>query len=88
MSTVSVSELKGAIDAALEQVRGGQAAINAASQSIELAQSGLGAVCNGTGHQAVLGAQSALAQAAVELEQSLAATNAATEQAEAYAASL
>ncbi|WP_029767661.1 hypothetical protein [Haloglycomyces albus] len=88
MSTVSVSELKVAINSALEQVRGGQAAINAASQNIEEAQSRLGAVCNGTGHQSVVNAQAALAQAASELEQSLAATNAATEQAETYATSL
>ncbi len=88
VSTVSVAELKSAIAAALQQVRDGQAAISAASQNIESAQGSLGAVTAGSGHDAVATAQAALAQAATELEQSLAATFAAAEQAEAYAATL
>lgn len=88
MSTVSVAELKSAIAAALQQVRDGQAAITAASQNIEAAQGSLTAVTAGSGHDSVTTAQAALAQAAAELEQSLAATFAAAEQAEAYAATL
>lgn len=88
VSTVSVAELKSAIAAALQQVRDGQAAITAASQNIESAQGSLTAVTAGSGHDAVATAQAALAQAGAELEQSLAATFAAAEQAEAYAATL
>ncbi|WP_199039606.1 hypothetical protein [Glycomyces salinus] len=88
MSTVSVAELKSAIAAALQQVRDGQAAITAASQNIEAAQGSLNAVTAGSGHESVSTAQAALAQAASELEQSLAATFAAAEQAAAYAATL
>lgn len=88
VSTVSVAELKTAIAAALQQVRDGQAAITAASQNIEAAQGRLSAVTAGSGHDAVATAQAALAQAAAELEQSLAATFAAAEQAEGYASTL
>jgi hypothetical protein len=88
VSTVSVAELKSALAATLQQVRDGQAAITAASQSIEAAQGRLSAVTAGSGHDAVATAQAALAQAAAELEQSLAATFAAAEQAEGYASTL
>ncbi|WP_198587171.1 hypothetical protein [Glycomyces xiaoerkulensis] len=88
MSNISVAELKSAIAAALQQVRDGQAAITAARGNIEAAQGGLNAVTAGSGHEAVATAQAALAQATTELEQSLAATFAAAEQAEAYAATL
>lgn len=88
VSTVSVAELKSAIVAALQQVRDGQAAITAASRNIATAQGSLTAVTTGSGHDAVATAQAALAQAAAELEQSLAATFAAAEQAEGYAATL
>ena len=88
VSTVSVAELKTAIAAALQRVRDGQTAITAAGQHIEAAQGGLSAVTSGSGHDSVATAQAALAQAATELEQSLAATFAAAEQAEAYAATL
>jgi hypothetical protein len=88
VSTVSVAELKSAIAAALQQVRDGQAAIASASQNIEAAQGSLTAVTAGSGHDSVATAQAALAQAAAELEQSLAATFAAAEQAETYAATL
>jgi hypothetical protein len=88
VSTVSVAELKSAIAAALQQVRDGQAAIASASQNIEAAQGSLTAVTAGSGHDSVAIAQAALAQAAAELEQSLAATFAAAEQAETYAATL
>jgi hypothetical protein len=88
VSTVSVAELKSAIAAALQQVRDGQAAISSASINIEAAQGSLTAVTAGSGHDSVVTAQAALAQAAAELEQSLAATFAAAEQAEAYAATL
>ncbi len=88
VSTVSVAELKSAIAAALQQVRDGQAAISSASNNIEAAQGSLTAVTAGSGHDSVATAQAALAQAAAELEQSLAATFAAAEQAEAYAATL
>ena len=74
--------------AALQQVRDGQTAITAASRHIEAAQGGLTAVTAGSGHDAVATAQAALAQAGAELEQSPAATFAAAERAEAYAATL
>lgn len=88
VSTISVEELKAAISAAMNQVREGQAAITAASERIEQAQQSLGAVTRGSAHASVTGAQAALAQANQELEQSMAATVAAAEQAESYAATL
>ncbi|WP_460545892.1 hypothetical protein [Glycomyces halotolerans] len=88
MSTVSVAELKTAIAAALQQVRDGQAAITAARDHVETAGRTLGAVTAGSGHEAVTTAHAALAQASSQLDQSLAATFAAAERAEAYAATL
>lgn len=88
VSSISVAELKAAIAAAMQQVRDGQSAITVAAERLEQAQASLGAVLQGSGHQSVSSAQAALAQANSELEQSMAATHAAAEQAESYAATL
>ncbi|MGH8876305.1 MAG: hypothetical protein ACRD0P_03020 [Stackebrandtia sp.] len=72
----------------MQQVKDGQAAITAAMERLEAAQQALGAILKGSAHASVTGAQAALAQANQELEQSMAATVAASEQAEAYAATL
>ncbi|WP_147140890.1 hypothetical protein [Stackebrandtia albiflava] len=72
----------------MQQVRDGQAAITVATERLDQAQQALSAVLRGSAHASVTAAQAALAQANQELEQSMAATLAATEQAEAYAATL
>lgn len=84
----SVAELRAAIDAATQQVTEGQAAVRLASERLAEAQQSLAAALDGSGHDAVASAQSALAQAALELEECLTATVAAVEQAELYSASL
>ncbi|HEX5542657.1 MAG TPA: hypothetical protein VFX60_14045 [Micromonospora sp.] len=84
----SVAELKSAIDAALQQISDGQAAVQAAGEKLGEAQQTLAGALEGSGHEAVGAAQSALSQAAQELDDCLAATLSAIEQAQLYAATL
>ncbi len=84
----SVAEVKAAIDAAIAQVSEGQAAVRAASEKLAEAQQSLAMAVEGSGHEAVGAAQAALTQAATELEECLAATVAAVEQAQTYQATL
>lgn len=84
----SVAEVKAAIDAAIQQVAEGQGAIGLASERLSEAQQSLAAALEGSGHEAVTTAQAAIAQAAVELEECLAATVIAVDQAQTYAANL
>lgn len=84
----SVAEVKAAIDAAVQQINEGQAAVHAAGERLAEAQQSLAAAVEGSGHEAVSGAQAALTQAATELEECLAATLSAVEQAQGYVATL
>ena len=80
----SVAELKAAIDVALQQIGDGQAAVQAASEKLAEAQQTLAGALEGSGHATVEAAQASLTQAAQELEECLAATLAAVEQAQLY----
>ncbi|WP_018351222.1 hypothetical protein [Longispora albida] len=84
----SVAEVKAAIDTALEHVREGQDVVTAAGEKLNEAQGALSIALDGSGHEAVLACHAALAQASLELEECLAATAAAVEQAEQYVATL
>jgi len=84
----SVAEVKAAIDAALRHVEEGQQAVRAAGEQLGAAQQSLAAAVDGSGHEAVGAAHAALTQAATELDDCLAATVSAVEQAQAYAAAL
>jgi uncharacterized protein YukE len=84
----SVAEVKAAIDAAVQQVADGQAAVRVASEKLAEAQQNLAAAWDGSGHDAVGAAQAALAQATEDLEACLNATLAAVEQAQNYMATL
>lgn len=84
----SVAELKAAIDAAVQQVSEGQVALRAASEKLAEAQQSLAAALEGSGHESVGAAHAALSQAANDLEECLAATLAAVEQAQSYVATL
>lgn len=84
----SVAEVKSAIDAAIAQINEGQAAVQAASEKLAEAQQSLAAALEGSGHEAVGAAQASLFQATTDLEECLAATLAAVEQAQSYAATL
>jgi len=84
----SVAELKAAIDAAVLQVTECQTEVRLASEKLTEAQQTLALALDGSGHDAVTGAQAALAQAALELEECLNATLSAVEQAQNYAANL
>ncbi|MEV1290564.1 hypothetical protein [Micromonospora sp. NPDC049679] len=84
----SVAEVKSAIDAAVTQITEGQAAVQAASEKLSEAQQSLAAALDGSGHESVGAAQASLFQASTELEECLAATLAAVEQAQSYAATL
>lgn len=84
----SVAEVKSAIDAAIQQVTEGQAAVYAANEKIAEAQQSLAAALEGSGHDAVGSAHASLQQAIMELDDCLAATQAAVEQAQAYVAAL
>ncbi|AVT28626.1 hypothetical protein GCM10022225_60150 [Plantactinospora mayteni] len=84
----SVAELKAAIDAALQQIGDGQAAVQAASDKLAEAQQTLAGALEGSGHSTVDAAQASLSQAAQELEECLAATLAAVEHAQLYVSTL
>jgi uncharacterized protein YukE len=84
----SVAEVKAAIDAAVQHVEEGQQAVRAAGERLGVAQQSLAAAVDGSGHDAVGAAHAALSQAATELDECLAATINAVEQAQAYAAAL
>lgn len=84
----SVAELKSAIDAALQQISDGQAAVQAASEKLSEAQQTLAGALEGSSHETVGAAQASLTQAAQELEDCLAATLTAVEQAQLYVAAL
>jgi uncharacterized protein YukE len=84
----SVAELKSAIDAALQQIGDGQAAVQAASEKLAEAQQTLAGALEGSGHATVGAAQASLSQANQELEECLAATLAAVEQAQQYVSTL
>jgi uncharacterized protein YukE len=84
----SVAEVKSAIDAAIQQVTEGQAAVQSASEKISEAQQSLTSALEGSGHDAVSNAHASLQLAGQELEECLAATMAAVEQAQQYSAAL
>jgi uncharacterized protein YukE len=84
----SVAELKSAIDAALQQISESQAAVQAAGEKLGEAQQTLAGALDGSGHDAVTAAQAALTQAAQELDDCLAATMVAVEQAQLYLSTL
>jgi hypothetical protein len=84
----SVAEVKSAIDAAIQQVSEGQAAVHAASEKLTEAQQSLAVALEGSAHDAVSTAHASLSQAALELDECLAATQAAVEQARQYSAAL
>jgi hypothetical protein len=84
----SVAEVKAAIDAAMQHVQEGQHAVRAAGEKLGEAQLSLAAAVEGSEHDSVSTAQSALAQASTELEDCINATLNAMEQAQTYAATL
>jgi uncharacterized protein YukE len=84
----SVAELKAAIEAALQQIGEGQTAVQAAGEKLTEAQQTLAGALEGSGHDTVTAAQASLTQAAQELEECLAATLAAVEQAQLYMSTL
>ncbi|MFC7549954.1 hypothetical protein [Plantactinospora sp. GCM10030261] len=84
----SVAELKSAIDAALQQIGDGQAAVQAAGEKLTEAQQTLAGALEGSGHETVTAAHASLSQANQELQDCLSATLAAVEQAQLYSASL
>ncbi|GAB3525698.1 hypothetical protein [Phytohabitans suffuscus] len=84
----SVAEVKSAIDAAIQQVSEGQAAVHAAKEKLDEAQQSLAVALDGSGHDAVDTARASLQQATQELEDCLGATMAAVEQAQQYSAAL
>lgn len=84
----SVAEVKAAIEAAVAQVGEGQAAVRAASEKLSEASQTMAAALEGSGHELVGSVQGALTQASTELEDCLAATLTAVEQAQTYAAAL
>lgn len=84
----SVAELKSAIDAALQQISDAQAAVQAAGERLAEAQLTLAGALEGSGHETVNSAQASLSQATQELDDCLAATLAAVEQAQLYVATL
>ncbi|GIG60881.1 hypothetical protein Lfu02_52530 [Longispora fulva] len=84
----SVAEVKAAINTAMEHVLEGQEVVAAAGEKLTEAQGALAVALDGSGHDAVLACHAALAQAALELDECLAATAAAVEQAEQYVATL
>jgi hypothetical protein len=81
----SVAEVRAAVDAALQQVTEGQAAIQAARGE---AQQSLAAALDGSAHDAVGAAHASLSQADQQLEECLGATLIAVEQAQTYTANL
>jgi hypothetical protein len=84
----SVADIKSAINAALAHVRDGQIAVRDAGGRLDDAQRALAAAVHGSGHDAVNAAHAALRHASVELDECLAATLRAVEQAESYASVL
>ena len=84
----SVAEVKAAIDAAMAHVAESQEAVRAANDKLGEAQAGLAAAVDGSAHESVAAARSALAQATTELEECLTVTAGAMEQAQTYAAAL
>jgi len=84
----SVAEVRAAIDAAIQQVNESQAAISEATEKISEAQVSLGAALDGSAHESTAAAYASLAQATSDLENCLAATHAAVEQAQTYTATL
>jgi len=87
-TVASVAEVKAAIDAAMAYVREGQEAVRAANDKLGEAQRSLAAAVDGSAHESVAAAQSALAQATTELDDCMTATLGAMEQAQTYAAAL
>jgi len=85
---VSVAEVKAAIAAAMAHVQEGQDAVRAANDKLSEARLSLAAAVDGSAHESVTAAQSALVQATTELDDCLRATVGAMEQARTYAAAL
>jgi len=84
----SIAEVKAAIEAAIAQVDEGQAAVRAASEKLSEASQTMAGALEGSAHELVSSVQAALTQAGTELENCLAATVSAVEQAQTYAAAL
>ncbi|GIF71209.1 hypothetical protein [Asanoa siamensis] len=84
----SVAEVKAAIDVAMAHVQEGQEAVRAANDKLDEARASLAAAVDGSAHESVVAARSALAQAAAELDECMSATLGAMEQAQTYAAAL
>lgn len=84
----SVAEVKAAVDAALQHVSEGQVAIRAARERVGEAQLSLTAALDGSAAEAVGTAHASLAQVDQQLDDCLAATLLAVDQAQTYAAAL
>jgi uncharacterized protein YukE len=84
----SVAEVKSAIDAVIAQIGEVQSAVRAAGEQLSETQQSLAAAVEGSGHDAVSTAQAALNQASTELDEALAATLTAVEQAQTYLGTL
>jgi len=84
----SVAEVKAAIDAAIQQVSEVQLTVRQGGEKLGEVQQAVAAAVEGSGHESVNNLQAALAQAALDLEECLTATNAAVEQAQTYVATL
>jgi hypothetical protein len=86
--TVNVAEVKAAIAAAIQEVTDCQQAVHLANDKLEAAQQNLSIAVEGSQHDAVDTARAALFQCSQDLENCLAGTAAAVEQAQTYVATL
>lgn len=86
--TVNVAEVKAAIAAAIQEVQDCQQAVQLANEKLDAAQQNLSVAVEGSGHESVETAQAALIQASQDLDNCLAGTVAAVEQAQTYVATL
>jgi hypothetical protein len=84
----SVAEIKAVVEAAVQQLREGQAAIQAARERLGEAQRSLAAALDGSLSDAVGTAHTSLARADQQLEECLGSTLLAVEEARSYLAVL
>lgn len=86
--TINVAEVKSAIHAAVAEVQDGQQAVQLANEKLDAAQQNLALAVEGSGAEAVQTAQAALVAARDDLDNCLATTIGAVEQAQTYLSSL
>ncbi len=82
----SVAEVRAAVDAAVAFLHEGQQAVRVANDKLDAAHRSLAVADDGAGHHPLRAAQAALEAASGHLEECVAATVAATEHAQTYAA--